>query len=806
MTYPAPNSNQLPHEINALFSRLRSQIRKHVLVEGLALLAVWIVATFWISVGIDYLPVWAGWRELPTPVRVGLLSAISLGSAVIVARWILSRLFTELRAESLALLIERHRPEFRERLVTVVDSAGMNESTSQYEPRLMAATRDDAVRIAANIEPRDLLDGRRLKQLLWIAGVAVASIIGFGLASRSGFELAARRVYLLSDQPWPRTSSIRWVGAKIKYETAVAGIPEFAEMIVPENGRVYVGKGTALSLFVEALAQSPDGRDLVVPDSCQLRYRVVDGASGRQLFKRIGTPHQGRQLFTLYGPPLEAVVSNIRFSLQGGDDSHGGLEICQVENPVVVTTQLECQFPDYIIDQQSLRWTSRSVDWAPGTKLPEGTVVNVVCTTNKPLKRVYIVPAESGMVSQVVPVENKFQVAIPAINKSLTLQFFVVDMDGVLSAQPHIVNIEPITDQPPRIITSLAGIGAAITPQAIVPVTGSIVDDYGLRRSWIEVHDSQRPPLTQPVEVLPAGRMKVSVDFREQAKVAENPWPLPTAPGSQISLVVKALDNFNLRPEPNNASGDIYQLDIVTANQLVRILEKAEAAERRRLEQVVRELGDAKDFLVRSRSSGHAPSTVGREPGEQDSPTDSVQSKSDQNASTIPQATTNSELELRLLFSQRAAMQIEKSAGEIAGTAAAFENIRLQLLNNRLDAQDRDERLKSRVVAPLSEISQLLLSKARSETLQAQQRIRELITNPNAADTAEKAAHAVDKAAQTTDELLIRLNQVVSILLKFETQNELLDLVRQMIDHQETLLKRTKQERQKKAFDGLLDE
>ena len=806
MNQSTPNSNQLPLEICGLFTRLRSQIRKHVLVEGLALLAVWIVATFWVAVSIDYIPVWFGWRELPVAVRTGMLSLISLGSAVIVIRWILSRLFIELRADSLALLVERHQLDFRERLVTVVDTSRSKLPTSDNEFRLMAATRAEAIRLAANINPGDLLNRQRLTNLLLIAGAAVASIIGFGLASRNGFELATRRIYMLAEQPWPRSNSIRWAGVKIKYENAVAGIPEFAEMLVPQNGKVNVGKGAALSLFAEGLARSNDGRELVIPDSCQIRYRAGDGASGRQLFKRVGKPQHGVQLFTFDGPPLDAIVSNIRFTLQGGDDFHGGLVISQVENPVVVATQLECEFPDYIVDQQSLRWTSRSIDWVPGTKLPEGTAVNIVCTTNKPLKKVYIVPAESGVVSQVVPAANKFQFTLPAINERLSLQIFVVDTDGVLSAQPHVVNIEIIKDQPPKIIASLVGIGSAITPQAIVPVNGSVSDDYGLGQTWIEVHDKQRPPLTQQVEVLSTGQMNVAVDFRDQAQSTENPWPLPTAPGSQISLVVKALDNFNLRPEPNQSAGDIYQLDIVTANQLVRILEKAEAAERRRLEQVVRELGDAKDFLVRANSSENGNSNAGLEPGEQVPPHDSDQTKSEKDASTSSTAAAIAELELRLLFSQRAAMQIEKSAGEIAGTAAAFEHIRLQLLNNRLDAQDRDERLKRRIVAPLSEIGQLLLSRARSETLQAQQRIRELIASPNTSDAMERAAHSVDKAARTTDELLIRLNQVVSILLKFETQNELLDLVRQLIDHQESILKKTKQERQKKAFDGLLDE
>ena len=63
---------------------------------------------------------------------------------------------------------------------------------------------------------------------------------------------------------------------------------------------------------------------------------------------------------------------------------------------------------------------------------------------------------------------------------------------------------------------------------------------------------------------------------------------------------------------------------------------------------------------------------------------------------------------------------------------------------------------------------------------------------------------AVDSIVMT-DQVLVELNEVLNLLIKHETQNELLDIVRQMIEKQEELKERTKKERQKKAFEGLLD-
>ena len=46
---------------------------------------------------------------------------------------------------------------------------------------------------------------------------------------------------------------------------------------------------------------------------------------------------------------------------------------------------------------------------------------------------------------------------------------------------------------------------------------------------------------------------------------------------------------------------------------------------------------------------------------------------------------------------------------------------------------------------------------------------------------------------------------MLSILVKYETQNELLDIVRRMIDEQETLLDEVKKLRQREAFDDLFE-
>ena len=68
-------------------------------------------------------------------------------------------------------------------------------------------------------------------------------------------------------------------------------------------------------------------------------------------------------------------------------------------------------------------------------------------------------------------------------------------------------------------------------------------------------------------------------------------------------------------------------------------------------------------------------------------------------------------------------------------------------------------------------------------------------------DELEKLA---TQSLEQVDQTLLQLQSVLGVLKKFETHNELLDLVRNMIQSQEQLLQRTKAERNRQSFEDLL--
>ena len=98
---------------------LRTAIRRYVVVQGLAITTLWAGTCYWLLLAIDYLPVRLGLDELSVTVRFLLLSVVSAGILGIIWYFVIRRLKVPLADESLALLIERRDPAFRDSLVTI---------------------------------------------------------------------------------------------------------------------------------------------------------------------------------------------------------------------------------------------------------------------------------------------------------------------------------------------------------------------------------------------------------------------------------------------------------------------------------------------------------------------------------------------------------------------------------------------------------------------------------------------------------------------------------------------------------------
>ena len=223
-------------------------------------------------------------------------------------------------------------------------------------------------------------------------------------------------------------------------------------------------------------------------------------------------------------------------------------------------------------------------------------------------------------------------------------------------------------------------------------------------------------------------------------------------------------------------------------SQLLALLEARELGLRKRLEQVIDESRETRDSLARVETRPLGPATAEDPTGEEtdDDVVERVASGQDVTQQDRARA-------LRLLRVQRAKQQVDRSAAEVLGIAMSFEDIRLELINNRVDSAERQNRIERDIASPLRRLAEQEITQL-SERLK---RLEQQLANPQQAEVLKRAA------IEELDQVILALERVLEKMLDLETFSELIDLVNSLIRDQEALLEQTKKERKKRALELL---
>jgi hypothetical protein len=120
-----------------------------------------------------------------------------------------------------------------------------------------------------------------------------------------------------------------------------------------------------------------------------------------------------------------------------------------------------------------------------------------------------------------------------------------------------------------------------------------------------------------------------------------------------------------------------------------------------------------------------------------------------------------------------------------------IQAIAKELRNNRIDSIDRQQRLEEKIGKPIDD---LLAGPFQRLNTQLQQ-LRK------GGSDAWMAAGAADQAMAATDQILAGLAEILKNLVDIQDFNELLEMVRGMVDEQKELLDATKKEQKKRVID-----
>lgn len=792
---------QLDPHLHSLLSGLRRRIRAYVWLEGLSLGLIWLGLTFWIGLALDYLPVLAGANEMPLAARAVVLAIVVAGLGLILYRWVVRRAFVPLANRSLAVLLERRFGMFRDGLVTSVELTEQPDHAAGFDPAMLTATSREALAELDRVRLGAIFAYRPLIRNLLGAGVLAVTVLLFYTFNRQALAVWVNRIYLLQDQAWPRSALIEVVGVELlgpeDAPQAVGDVPRIAF----RDGRLKVAKGSNLRLKVRAALAAK-----VVPELCTIHYRTDGGERGRVTMNRMRRSRDEYQQYAFSGKPLQGILTSVHFDVVGYDYRIRDYLIEVVDSPVIVEVKLDCQFPDYLVDQQSTRWNPRTIAWTNSTQLPLGTAVTLRARANKPLTRVDLQPVESPEPRQTAKIDaadpRQFQFRVGRLTSNLNLDVTLFDVDGVVTERPYRIFVTAVPDESPRVDVRLHGIGTAVTPDVMIPVKGTITDDYGvagarfeaiITRATVAENQEQQQPLEQPFPLGANGQVDAILDFRQLRSQASE---IEFAANDKLSLAILAVDKYNLDgAQPNVGSGDRYQLDVVTPEALLTLLEAREIGLRRRLEQIVQEMTEARDFLLRVQAPTPA---AGLEPGDAEragsEPGDQPADK--QKAAERAQS-------LRLLRVQQALQQTRKSAQELLGVAAGFHDIREELIHNRVDTEDRKARLKDRIADPLQAIGETMFPELERREVVLEKLLLDAL-NAKRYDL-ESGQQESAAAVRQANDLLAELDGILQQMLDLETFNELLDIVRQLIGEQERVLGETQEAHDRMQKDLLRD-
>ena len=664
------------------------------------------------------------------------------------------RVFVRLPDRNMALLLERYFPQFDETLVTAVELTGQKRAQAACSAEMLTRTCRLAAEPVGQVRLGRVFNPVPLRRSVLTAALLAVTVGIFGVRCPEAVAVWARRSLLMSDELWPRNTRL-----------VVQGFP---------GGICKVARGADLAVTAKADLSKP-----VVPTVVKVRYRTVGGSRQQATMTREGTVDPTKDRFQEYSYTFRGVLAPIRFDVVGGDDAVRDLRIEVVDNPTILEMAVDCRYPEYMAR------SPRTLPVSGAMLIPAGSDVTLRATTNKDLVRVRIESAlqDSTQAEALLdladrPNRRSFAHALEDFRDDETLLLTLYDADGIKSREPLRVTLMAVADEAPELAVRLEGIGTAITPQASLPAVGQITDDYGLAQIWFEYKldggPSQRV-VVQTIEGNPTDiRLQNALDGRG----------LGMSPGQRLLLNVQAADRCDLAGGANVGKSERWLLEVVTAEQLRTMLESRELVLRQRFEAILAEVVETRALLARiqfgdgSPASGNdAPPPGAAEPGEEP--------ESDASGRRL--------LSLRRLRVERAKQNSQKHAHETRGVALAFENIRRELINNRIDTEELKIRLQEGIADPLRQIADQMCPET--------ERRLETLLKHLAADA--PARQSRDRAVAQLDAVMAAMRSVLARMIELEDFNEAISLLRQIIEAQEKINELTERKHKQKLRDLL---
>jgi len=810
----------IPEPIQSKLSELRGMISRLIACQGIVVLATWLLLSFWLFGILDYLPARFGADESPKFVRILMLAIMVAGGVAILYHFFWNRWLVRWSDSALALAIERQHPEFQSTLITTVQAAAsapkvkqagakhapdrrgqvsdtdsLHETDHPSRAGLLEIARERAIQRIRDIDIKSLIRFRTLQWELTLFAVAAAFSSVVLLLAPGWTSQWGKRLFALSDTPWPRTTQLGLTGLELEVPP-FTGNPKRDRYLIPfRDNSIRVPKGVSARMKAWAKQLLPPPYDV-----CTLQYRDVDGNRGRA--SMLSDSDSDPRDFVLDGPPLQNISDSLWMTLAGGDARISNLRLEAVDAPLALSTEIDVEYPSYLQRSTKTSWGNERIPYRNGMRLPQGSKLSFFVRTNKPAQRCECLILKTGETSAegtnelTIPIEppsNEFSIPLGPLDANILAEIRVWDHEGLCATRIQQFVVASINDTVPSVDLILEGIGTAITENAVLPVRSKIKDDYDVDQVWIETVVDEQPLVKSPIALSSQGTADRDIDLKAQREAGLD---TPKA-GSVLAMMVAASDFLDVNTTPHVGRSTPIQLSVVTPDQLLIILERRELAMRARLEQILAELGQLRDLLVMTNKNL---ATDPKESTSNENVSNAGVDKSEppsQTEESAPGEQSSEQRRARLLVlrAQQAAAQASKSEGELKGVGIEIAQIVAELINNRVDSKDRRERLEQKIKLPLANLMQSQWTPFAAEI--------NALESSVAKETPSETSKKLEQTILKNNEIIAALTTILNDMIDIQDFNEVIDMVRDLLNNQDKVLEKTKQEQKKRVLDLL---
>lgn len=701
MANAALTPHEIPAEISSRLAALRSKVTLWFWIDGLGRVLFWALAIF----AVDLLMDWYFHLDRAQRAVLWILMAASL--AVVVYRKLILPLSSSISDDALLLQIEDRHKELGQSLISAAQFSRLSNFERQgISQSMVDATIRHGVSEAGKVNFADALNQPGFTRNALVLGLAVLLTLGVGAGIALGGEQGLLRIWfqrnlLLGDATWPQKTYLEVHGLK--------------------DGVVLLPRGENWTQIVKVRDDSE-----VVPETI-----YID-------FTGYGRPPQAmkRTDDKTFETVFTTVIEEFQFRARGGDAITDVVKVKLVEPPAAQSLTLSATLPAYAGGAEEVWPVGKSPYYAiPGSSL------KIAGVANKPLSKAVLVvepdllalwrrsriateatkdPTQADLQSKFTlpsfrlefPLQGgiNFSGALPAWKPqaaSQTWDVYLAELLQTLQKSPQLVpgkytleltddggltSKRPATfvvmykdDREPKFADArLVGVSGMVVPQARIPYTARVADDYsvtkvevGYRGRGEEVEAMEQvgiAPVASAAMQLPSKALQIEDAFEVSS--------LKLQPGASLTLYLSATDNDDVAlGGPKAGKSADFALRVVTEEQLRTDLLRREREQRQEFERLLKNQRDIITDLA-ALSAGVA------------------------GADNFAD-----EQRLQLMAMQKRQNLIGTSS---EGIANVFEAITTEVLNNRLEKEGGklESRLREQIIAPLRRIAQFDVDEA----------------------------------------------------------------------------------------------